>query len=111
MYRLAWLLIPAAAFCHQPRYARMGEFDGKPEVQIHAADGWQPALRNLPLPQSTRIQTAADSHAEIELDEGSVLRLTPESLMELSDYARLSSGQRLTLVSLDRGMLYFTGQS
>jgi len=112
MYRLAWILIPAAAgFCHQPRYARLGEFDGKPEVQIHAADPWQPAQRNTPLPQSTRVQTDADSHAEIELDEGSVVRLTPDSLLELSDYTRLSSGQRLTLLSLDRGMLYFTGQA
>ena len=112
MYRLAWLLIPAAAaFCHQPRYARLGEFDGKPEVQIHAADPWQPALRNTPLPQSARVQTAADSHAEIELDEGSVVRMTPDSLLELSDYTRLSSGQRLTLISLDRGLLYFMGQA
>jgi hypothetical protein len=112
MYRLAWLLIPAAAaFCHQPRYARMGEFDGKPEVQIQAADPWQPAVRNAPLPQSARVQTNAASHAEIELDDGSVVRLAPDSFLELSDYTRLSSGQRLTLISLDRGMLYFTGQT
>jgi hypothetical protein len=112
MYRFAWLLIPAAAaFCHQPRYARLGEFDGKPEVQIQAADPWQPALRNTPLPQSARVQTAADSHIEIELDEGSVVRLAPDSLLELSDYTRLSSGQRLTLLSLDRGLAYFTGQA
>src|SRR5436190_369777 len=111
MNRLAWLLIPAAAYCHQPRYARLGEFDGKPEIQIQAADPWQPALRNTPLPQSARLQTPADAHVEIELDEGSVVRLTPDSLLELSDYTRLSSGQRLTLLSLDRGMLYFTGQA
>lgn len=111
MYRFAWLLIPAAAFCHPPRYARVGESDGNSEVQIQAADAWQPALRNTPLAQSARVQTAAGSHAEIELDEGSVVRLAPESLLELSDYTRLSSGQRLTLLSLDRGMAYFTGQA
>src|SRR6478672_5458148 len=111
MYRYALWLIPAVAFCNSLRYARLGDFDGKPEVQIHAADGWQPAVRNLPLPQSARVQTPAGSHVEIELDDGSVVRLTPESLLELSDYTRLSSGQRLTLLSLDRGLAYFTGQS
>ena len=106
----SWL-IPAVAFCNSLRYARLGDFDGKPEVQIHAADGWQPAVRNLPLPQSARVQTPAGSHVEIELDDGSVVRLAPESLLELSDYTRLSSGQRVTLLSLDRGLAYFTGQS
>jgi hypothetical protein len=68
-------------------------------------------VRNIPLPQSARVQTPAESRVEIELDEGSVLRVTPDSLLELSDYTRLSSGQRLTLLSLDRGMAYFTGQA
>src|SRR3954447_13178472 len=92
MYRFIWLLIPTAALSLPPRFARVGEFDGNAEVQIQAADAWQPALRNTPLPQSARVQTAAGSHAEIELDEGSVVRIAPESLLELSDYTRLSSG-------------------
>jgi hypothetical protein len=111
MYRLAVFLIPAIASSGALRYARMGDFDGKVEVQIQAADAWQPGLRNMPLPESTRLQTAADSHAEIELDESSVVRLAPETLLELSDYTRLSSGQRVTLLSLDHGMAYFTGQA
>src|ERR1051326_5760776 len=111
MYRFALWLIPAVAFGNSFRYARLGEFDGKPEIQLHAADGWQPVVRNMPLPQSARVQTPAGSHAEIELDEGSVVRIAADSLLELSDYTLLSSGQRLTLLSLDRGMAYFTGQA
>jgi hypothetical protein len=45
----------------------------------------------------------------VELDDGSVLRLGPDSLAELSDYTRLSTGQRITLISLDHGLAYFTG--
>jgi hypothetical protein len=111
MNRLLWLLIPLAASAHPLRYARLGEFDGAAEVRIQAADAWQPALRNTPLPQGARVQTPAASHAEIELDQGSVLRLAPETLVELSDYTRLSGGQRVTLVSLDHGLAYFTGQA
>src|SRR5574340_1543182 len=49
------------------------------------------------------------ARAEIEFDDGGVLRLGPDSLAELSDYTRLSTGQGVTLLSLDRGLAYFTG--
>ena len=53
---------------------------------------------------------APSSRLEIELDEGSAWRLGPESQVEISDYSRLSTGQRLTLLSLDHGVAYFTGE-
>src|SRR5213080_1888992 len=111
MKRLVLLLIPTLAFASQFRYARLCDFDGKVEVQLHAADPWQPALRNMPLPQSTWVRTGPASHVEIELDEGSAIRLAPDSLVELSDYTRLSTGQRITILSLDHGLAYFTGQA
>jgi hypothetical protein len=110
MKRLMLLLVPAALFAAQARYARLGEFDGKVEVQLTAADQWVPAERNLPLPESTWMRTGPSSKIEIELDEGSAWRLGPDSLAEISDYTRLSTGQRVTLLSLDHGVAYFTGE-
>ncbi len=46
---------------------------------------------------------------EIELDDGSAFRLGADSQGELSDYTRLSTGQRVTLVSLDHGVAWATG--
>ncbi|MBZ5620719.1 MAG: FecR family protein [Acidobacteriia bacterium] len=111
MRRFTLLLLPAVLFAAQARYARLGEFEGKVEVQLQAADPWMPAERNLPLPESTWLRTAADSRLEIELDEGSVWRMGPNSQSEISDYLRLSTGQRVTLLSLDHGLAYFTGQA
>jgi hypothetical protein len=111
MRRFTLMLLPAALFAAQARYARLGEFEGKVEVQLQAADAWVPAERNLPLPESTWLRTAAESRLEIELDEGSVWRMGPNSQAEISDYSRLSTGQRVTLLSLDHGLAYFTGQS
>jgi hypothetical protein len=68
------------------------------------------AERNLPLPEGAWLRTSAASKAEIELDESSVWRLGADSQSELSDYTRLSTGQRITLLSLDHGLAYFTGQ-
>jgi hypothetical protein len=110
MKRFLVLLIPAALFAGQARYARLGDFDGKVEVQLQAADPWAAAERNLPLAESTWLRTAAAARLEIELDEGSAWRLGPNSQGEISDYSRLSTGQRVTLLSLDHGLAYFTGE-
>ena len=110
MKRFLLLLLPAALFAGQPRYARLGEFDGNVEVQLHPADPWSPAERNLTLKEAAWLRTGSSSRLEIELDEGSAWRLGPDSQVELSDYSLLSSGQRLTVLSLDHGLAYFTGE-
>ena len=110
MKALTLLLVPAALLAGQARYARLGEFQGTVEVQLTAADAWMPAERNLPLAESTWVRTGPGARVEIELDDGSAWRLGPESLGEISDYTRLSTGQRLTLLSLDHGTAYFSGE-
>jgi hypothetical protein len=108
---LLLLFLPVALLANPGRYARLGDFDGQVEVQLSAADAWMPAERNLPLPESAWIRTGPDSRVEIELDTGGVWRLGRESQGGLSDYARLSTGQRVTLLVLDHGLAYFTGES
>src|SRR5262249_2248296 len=107
--RFALLLLPLSLFAAARRYARLGEFQGNVEVQLTAAHTWMTAERNLPLMESTWVRTGEASRLEIELDEGNALRLGPNSQAELSDYKRLSTGQRATLLSIDRGIAYFTG--
>ncbi|MGC9950145.1 MAG: DUF6600 domain-containing protein [Bryobacteraceae bacterium] len=109
MRRLALWLLPIALSAGQARYARVGDYDGDVQVQLQAADDWQAAQRNLPLRELSWLRTAGPARVEVELDDGNVLRLGPDSLAELSDYTRLSTGQRITLISLDHGLAYFTG--
>jgi hypothetical protein len=110
MRLLTLLLLSAALLAGQSRYARLGEFQGQVEVQLTAADPWMPAERNLPLTESAWLRTGSAAHVEIELDDGSDWRLGPDSQGEISDYTRLSTGQRVTLLSLDHGTAYFSGQ-
>src|SRR5215472_1663311 len=110
MKRLLLMLLPALLFAGQPRYARLGEFDGTVDVQLHPADSWSPAERNLTLRELAWLRTGASSRLEIELDEGSAWRLGADSQVEISDYSLLSSGQRLTVLSLDHGVAWFTGE-
>ncbi|HWQ53906.1 MAG TPA: FecR family protein [Bryobacteraceae bacterium] len=111
MFRLALLFLPAVLLAGEVRYARLGETEGRPEIQLRASDSWQTALRNSPVLEGAWIRTSPGSRAEVELDEGSAFRLDADGLCEISDYTRLSTGQRITLLSLDRGVAYFTGAS
>ena len=106
---LLWLM-PLAVFAGPTRFARIGEMEGTVEIQVHSADAWQPAMRNMPLVESSWVRASPSSKIEIELDEGSVLRLAGDAQAGLSDYTRLSTGQRVTLLTLERGVAYFTGE-
>ncbi|MBI1786528.1 MAG: FecR domain-containing protein [Acidobacteria bacterium] len=103
-------LLLCGALFGQARYARLGEWEGAAEVKIHPADAWTTALRNSPLIQGAHLAAGAASRLEAELDEGSVLRLAADSSCELADYARLSTGQRITHIAVDRGVAYFSGE-
>jgi hypothetical protein len=109
MKRLALCLLPMTLSAGQARYARVGDFEGAVQVQLQAADDWQSVRRNLPLRELSWLRTEGAARVEVELDDGGVFRLGPDSLAELSDYTRLSTGQRITLISLDHGVAYFTG--
>lgn len=109
--RFVFVLLPLALFAGQPRYARLGAFDGPVEIQLSAAEAWMPAERNLPLPEGAWIRTGTAGRVEIEFDDGGVWRLGPDSQGEISDDSRLSTGQRVTLLSLDHGLGFFTGQT
>ena len=111
MKPLVYLLFAAAAWAGQTRYARLAEFAGSVEVQLAAADAWEPAARNLPLAEGSWLRTAAAARLEVQIDDGAAWRLGPESLGEISDYTRLSTGQRITLLSLDHGLAYVTGEA
>src|SRR5260370_19029480 len=112
MNRLAcWLLlapVPAALVAAPVRVARVGEFEGRVEVQIPAADPWCPAARNMPLVERTWVRSANGASVEMELDDGSVLRLSGDALCEFSDYTRLSTGQRISVLSIHHRLAYFT---
>jgi ferric-dicitrate binding protein FerR (iron transport regulator) len=85
MRNLVCLLLPAALFAGPARYARLGDFEGVVEVQLQPADAWMPAERNLPLPEGAWLRTGNGARLEVELDDGSVLRLGSDSAGALAD--------------------------
>ncbi len=104
------ILFVSALCAAPPRFARVGECEGAAEIELHPAEPWKAAVRNTPLPQGSRVRSDSGTRLEIEMDDGAVLRLIGDALAEISDAIRFSTGQRISLYSLDHGTFYFTGR-
>jgi hypothetical protein len=65
-----------------------------------------PAQMNLPLLQGVQLATGADGQAEIEFEDGSVVRLTPNSALSLDSLAVEPGGVFTTGMSLLGGLAY-----
>jgi len=65
-----------------------------------------PAQLNLPLLSGVQIVTAQDGQAEVEFEDGSVVRLTPNSALSLDELAVDPSGVFTTNLSLLHGLAY-----
>ena len=110
---LSLSLIAAAAVCAQDasgapaRAVRLSNVDG--HVQVVQGDQViaDPAIVNTPLFEGTQIVTMDDGKAEIQFEDGSVARLSPNSSLTLA-VLKPDDG---TEMSVDSGLAYFELQS
>jgi len=97
---------PSAPAGPQPRAVRLSSVEG--EVQL--AQGNQilasQALANTPLFQGTQISTSEDGRAEIQFEDGSVARVSPNSSLTLAGLGQQGTTLETDLV-LNRGLGYF----
>ena len=96
------LCLPIVAQRSHVRIVRVSLASGAVQLNLQDGRGWQPALLNAPISESDQVRTGADARAELELEDGSTLRLIPESQLTFQTLA-LENGERLTEVVLNRG--------
>ncbi len=82
------------------------------EGDVHLFQGNQAltdqALANTPLFEGARIETGSDGRAEIQFEDGSVARVSPQSALTISVLKGLSAnGERDAELLLSRGLGYF----
>jgi len=89
------------------RMVRLTSVQG--DVRIDSADGRgiSNAVAEMPVASGARILTGTDGLAEVEFEDGSVLRITSSSTVSFNNMELLSNGQRSTMASLDDGEMYF----
>ena len=62
------------------------------EVRLDSGRGYESVTMNTPLVEHDSLQTMSDGWAEIQLEDGDLVRLAPETQISFTDLARLSSG-------------------
>ncbi len=88
------------------RIVRLSYVEG--DVQIVRTDKsnkWEPAVMNMPVEQGFALGTNV-GRAEVEFENGSMLWLAPDSVVQFTELA-LSNGGRITRVTLSQGIASF----
>ncbi|HEY6412835.1 MAG TPA: DUF6600 domain-containing protein [Edaphobacter sp.] len=89
-----------------PRAARLSYLQGSVTVVRMDNTGSDTAQLNMPLAQGLRVMTGEDGQAEIEFEDGSLVRLTPNSSLSLDHLSADSGGNFQTQLSLVQGLIY-----
>ncbi|HZY61849.1 MAG TPA: FecR domain-containing protein [Edaphobacter sp.] len=98
-------LTKAQADTHM-RSARLSYLQGTVTIDHADNSGNSPAQLNMPLAQGFRITTGDDGEAELEFEDGSVVRLAPNSSLDLTNLTSNGNGNFQTELTLDSGLAY-----
>jgi FecR protein len=101
----ALLALPAAADS-QARIVRLSDVQGTVQINKNSGLGFENAFANLPITQGTELRTRENGRAEIEFEDGSTLRLTPNTAVEFSTLVSSDAGKRVSTVDLVEGKAY-----
>lgn len=101
----ALLALPASAES-QVRIVRLSDVQGLVQINKNAGLGFENAFVNLPITQGTQLRTRDNGRAEIEFEDGSTLRLTPDTTVVFSTLGLSDAGKRVSVVDLTEGKAY-----
>lgn len=102
----ACLVVPASAES-KARIVRLSDVQGNVQIDRAAGEGFEKAFLNLPVIEGSRLKTGDDGRAEVEFEDGSALRIVPNSEIEFTRLALGDNGEKLNTVQLNAGAAYF----
>lgn len=87
------------------RIVRVSYVEG--EVRIDRGQGYESATMNVPVTERNWLQTRSDGWAEVQTEDGSMIRLAPDTVIAFTELSRTASGGTITTVDLDQGEAEF----
>ena len=102
----AVFLVVSASAQSKARIVRLSDVEGTAQIDRGAGDGFAKAFLNLPVIEGCKLKTGKDGRAEVEFEDGSSLRLAPNSEVDFTRLALGADGQKLSTVQLVSGTLY-----
>ena len=87
------------------RIVRLSDVRGTVMMDRKTGQGMEGTIQNMPIVEGVRVQTTAGD-AEIEFEDGSTVRITPNTLIEFPQLVRRESGATASTVKLVQGTMY-----
>jgi hypothetical protein len=103
---LALLSAPTSYADSYARIVRLSDLEGSVQIDRNTGHGFEKAVQNMPITQGVRLETGANGRAEVEFENGSVLRLTENSSVEFSALSLRSDGNQVNEVRVPQGTVY-----
>jgi hypothetical protein len=91
----------------QVRIVRLSYLDGAVQIDRGTGQGFERAILNMPITQGTKLSVGEDGQAEIEFENGSTLRLAPDTRVSFDQLSLNSEGGKISMVGIDAGTAYF----
>jgi hypothetical protein len=88
------------------RIVRLSEVQGTVEIDRNTGQGFEKASLNMPLIEGMKVASKADGRAEIEFEDGSTVRITPNTRVDFSTLSLQDSGAKVSTLTLVRGLAY-----
>ena len=103
----ACVLLALPAFADsQARIVRLSDVQGSVQIDKNTGLGFESAFVNLPITQGTQLRTGDLGRAEVEFEDGSSMRLTPNTTVQFNKLGLSDSGKRVSEINLVQGMAY-----
>jgi hypothetical protein len=106
LFFTSWSLKARADDAPAHRAARLSFLQGDVAVDHLDNTAGDPAQINMPLAEGSRLTTGQDGQAEVEFEDGSVVRLTPNSSVGLSALSVDPAENFHTQVTILHGLVY-----
>lgn len=89
------------------RAVRISDVEGKVQVFEKGEIAFDQALPNMPAVEGMRFVTGDNGRLEIEFEDGSVARVTPDSSIQLTELRRNADGSTVTAIHALTGLSYY----
>lgn len=89
------------------RAVRISDVQGTVQVLDNNGVVFDQAHANMPVTQNMHLKTGDDGRVEVQFEDGSVARITPNSALDFNQLQRTSEGETITQVEAVAGLTYY----
>jgi hypothetical protein len=89
------------------RIVRLSYTEGDVQLDRGDGEGLKHAFLNMPVVEGARLSTGHDARVEVEFEDGSTMRMVPDSVVEFPELRLRDNGGRVTLAHVMQGTAYF----